>query len=105
MRAGRLRHRCVIEERDQGQDEYGELVDRYRPIAEISCEADYQKAEEDQIAGIEAGEIVMQFVMRYRDWITDNHYITYKGERYTITGVIPDLKRRELTVMAFRIEK
>lgn len=106
MRAGTLRHRVVLYERQLGQDTMGQpteaLVAFGRDYAEINQPGgrEFFNAQHH----LDITDVVLR--MRYRADLNPKHVIELeaRGQQYEVTAVAdPTMKMRELYILAKRV--
>lgn len=102
MRAGKLRHRVTITEPIETQDDYGEPVKNWKPIADGQVWAekrDLSGRELFQAQQINA-EISTEFRIRHRDDIDARMSIEYRDAYWHIESVQdPDGMRKKLLLL------
>lgn len=91
MRAGRLRHRGVIEKRGEVQDpDSGAMVPGWEPVATVWMGVEPLSARAFIAAQAAQSKVTGQIVIRYREGIDASMRIRHKGRVYNIEGVLPD---------------
>jgi SPP1 family predicted phage head-tail adaptor len=104
MNPGELRHRITIEAPTDTQNEYGEPVQGWQPIATVWAAKQDLAGREFVAAQQTQAEVTTRFRLRYRDGITAKMRIrTADGTLYNVASVQdPDGYRRETIIMAKR---
>ena len=83
MRAGRLRHRIVLQSKTQAADAFGQLVDTWTDTATVWAFINPQSAREFLAQGIQAQQVSHVIEMRYQDNITPQMRIQYTDRTKT----------------------
>lgn len=102
MRAGRLRHKIYIEKRSTRQDEYGETEEVFLPVIpsnKISAEVNFDSGGKEESAGVEYSFDRVSALVRFRSWVKPEHFFTFKGVRYRVVAVLPNIRQTEMTVI------
>lgn len=94
MRAGKLRHRITIQEKQSQQDQTtGEMIDSWVTVAEkIPAEIVPLSGREFIAAKAEQSEITARITIRYRKGINDTMRILHNDRIYSIQAVLADDK-------------
>ncbi|WP_417794800.1 phage head closure protein [Terasakiella pusilla] len=93
MRAGKLRHRCIIERPTQQQDpNTGEMIKGWEEVAKAWMGIEPLSVRGFIAANATQSEVTGQLVMRYRPGLhVDSSMRVRKGSTiYNIEGVLPD---------------
>lgn len=93
MRAGKLRHRCIIERPTQQQDpNTGEMIKGWEEVGKAWMAIEPLSARAFIAAQASQSEVTGQLVMRYRPGLqVDSSMRVRKGSTiYNIEGVLPD---------------
>ena len=100
MRAGRLRHRLVIQSKTETRDEYGDAVISWSTVDTVWGAIEPLSGRELFAQSQTQAETKVRIVMRYRSDIDTTHRITNDGLYYDITDRINENSRdRMLTLM------
>lgn len=104
MESGKLRHRISIGAPATGQDQYGEPVEGWTPVAEAWAEREDLSGRELFVAQQVAAEITTRFKLRHIAGLTAKQRLLLDGEAYDIKSVAdPDGRRRTLIILAARV--
>lgn len=101
---GRLRNLCTIYAwKDMPVVANGQAFPEYTSIGQEWVAVDPQAGQMMMSGAFAVGEVGFGagtdvFIMRYREDLTHEHLIEVKGQRYRITRVLPDDRRRFLTI-------
>lgn len=93
MKAGRLRHRCIIERPTQQQDpSTGEMIKDWEEVGKAWMDIEPLSVRGIIAANAAQSEVTGQLVMRYRPGLqVDSSMRVRKGSTiYNIEGVLPD---------------
>lgn len=91
MQAGKLRHRITIQETVKVQNpDTGAVNNTWRDVSIVWAEVSPLSAREFIAAQASQGEITTRITIRYLNWITRKHRISFRGDIYNIEGVLPD---------------
>lgn len=88
MRAGRLRHRVVVESPTTAPDNYGGLVTSWSTVGTYWAAIEPITGKERFASGERIAEGDVRIVMRYVGAITEAYRITHGGVVYDIKAVI-----------------
>lgn len=106
MRAGRLRHRIVIESPTEAVDDFGEPVKSWDPIpgGEVWAEKLDLSGRELYQAQQVSAEVTTQFTIRHRDGVDGRMSIRHDDVFYHIKGAPQDPTGRSeyLTILCAR---
>lgn len=94
MRAGKLRHRIIIQENQQIQNQLtGEAVDNWVTVVQkVPAEIAPLSGREFIAAQADQSETTASITIRYRQGIKANMRILHKERIYNIQAVLPDTK-------------
>ncbi len=100
MRAGQLDQRITLEQRVQGQDEFGQPVDTWAPFLTAWAAVEPLAGREFIAAMAAVSEVTARVRLRYRPGVTSAMRVNHGGTLYGITHVA-DVRsaRRELQLM------
>lgn len=95
MQAGKLRHRIIIQQRAQVQDEdSGEMIDGWadwpRPGAKHWASIEPLSARDFIAARAVQSQVTGRIVLRHREGLVPTMRILYRNKIYSIHGVLPD---------------
>ncbi|OTA19338.1 head-tail adaptor [Xenorhabdus beddingii] len=104
MRAGKLRHRVMIQKNEPTRGEYGTMVKHWVDVATVWAEVRFISGRELVASGRMLSEATVRIWLRYRNDITTTHRIIYQGDSphsqaFAIVAVIPDPKRTHLELL------
>lgn len=92
MRAGKLRHRVIIQKPGYAQDpDTGEMLPGWQNVVTVWAAVEPLSAREFIAAQAGQSEITARVKIRYRAGITAGMRLLHKGQAYNIHGVLPDL--------------
>lgn len=97
--AGRLRHSITIEQPVESQDDYGSTVTTWEPMATVRAEVKAIQGREYWAAQSTQSETTHQVRLRYVAGVTTKMRVSWDGALLDIESVIPDERKRELTLM------
>lgn len=93
MQAGKLRHLVTIQEPVKTQNPgTGDVNNDWRDLVNVFAEVTPLSAREFIAAQASQGEITTRITIRFRNGITRQHRILFRGVIYNIEGVLPDAK-------------
>ncbi|WP_058911878.1 phage head closure protein [Entomohabitans teleogrylli] len=91
MKAGRLRHRVMLQRSEKHQDTLtGAIIDSWVDVAKLWAEIYPLSGKEFVSARAVQSEITARITIRYRADVTSKHRFIYRGKIYNISGVLPD---------------
>ncbi|WP_369326743.1 phage head closure protein [Alcaligenes nematophilus] len=92
MRAGKLRHKVSLQERQTIRDPVtGDVVTaQWVEIAKPWAEVVTLSARDFIAAGVNHTKVVARITIRYRENINATMRVVHKGKAYNIEGVLPD---------------
>ncbi|OTA15627.1 head-tail adaptor [Xenorhabdus beddingii] len=104
MKAGRLRHRVMIQKNEPTRSEYGSVINHWVDVATVWAEVNAIGGRELVASGAVLSEATVRIWLRYRDDITTTHRIVYQGasthgKTFAIVAVIPDAKHTRLELL------
>lgn len=101
MRAGRLRHRILIESRIESRDEFGGVTLAWGVVEDnVPAEIVPLSGREFLAAGELQGEVTTRMTIRYMPGIEANMRVQHDGQVYRIVAALPDpTLRRHITLM------
>lgn len=88
--AGSLRHRVTLQEQVHTVGEYGEISLTWTDVAEVWADVHPLSVREFIASQAVQNQVSTRIVIRYRDDVTPDMRIAYKGKIYGIEGVLPD---------------
>jgi SPP1 family predicted phage head-tail adaptor len=88
-----MRHRLELQSLSSEQDEYGQEVGEYWPIATVWGSLEPLSAREILSAQTQEGEVTHRAVIRCNANLTVRDRIAYKNRTFEITSVINPLER------------
>lgn len=101
MRAGKLRHRIIIQQKAPALDEYGGTVYEWSDYATVWAKKRPLRGRELMAAQAAQSETTVMFYTRYLSGINSTMRIVHDGEYYDIASVIDvDERHRELEISA-----
>lgn len=104
MQAGDLDQRITIEERIQGQDEYGQPVDSWEPVGTFWAAVQPLQGREYIAAMAAVSEVTARIRMRYRPGVDSSMRVKHGADTYGIESVIHVKSgRQELQLMCTRV--
>jgi SPP1 family predicted phage head-tail adaptor len=93
MRAGKLRHRVVIQVPAQTQDpQTGEIVNAWVDFATVWASVEPLSVREFIAAQAGQSEITARVVVRYLPGVLPTMRVLHRGAIYAIQGALPDAK-------------
>ena len=100
MTPGALNQRVLIERFTSEQDELGQMIDTWTPLATVWAAVEPQAGREFIAAGAAQSELTTKVRIRYRPGITSGDRVTHDGRTYNIQSVVDyRSQRRELVLM------
>lgn len=100
MRAGNLRHRVLIEQRQLAQDGRGDPVETWTAFAEAWAAVEPLSGRERFAARQEGSEVTTRVRLRYLAGVTPEMRLSFAGRLYDIEAVIdPDERHRALVLL------
>lgn len=100
MKAGRLRHRVMLEKPERVRDALGQPVIKWLLVAPLWAEINAVSGRELLSAGAEQGELTVRIWLRYRDDIKEDWRVIHDGIVYTLGAPpIPDAKKTRLELL------
>jgi SPP1 family predicted phage head-tail adaptor len=97
MRAGKLRHRVILQSRSDTQDETGSAVPAWANVATVYAAVEPLRGRELLTAQSINSEVTGTIRMRYRAGIDASMRATYGGKTYNIVAVVnPEERNIEL---------
>lgn len=100
MRAGQLRHRVTIQQKDPTQDQYGEQVPTWNQVAEVWAAVEPLRGREFLEAQRVGAEVTTRIRIRHRDEITPEMRVVWGDHVYDIKAVIHvEERQREIHLM------
>lgn len=100
MRAGELRHRVTIQEKQVTHDAEGLSQETWVDVLEARAAIDYLSGREYWSAQAVNAEVSVRVRMRYRQGIVPQMRVAYRGRIFLdILAVIPAERDRELQLM------
>lgn len=100
MRAGKLRHKVIIERATLTQDDYGGAVYNWSTVGTFPASVEPINGREFFTVHMALSEVTTRIRMRYLEGLTITDRINYRGTIYNIVSVInPDLRNEELVLM------
>lgn len=100
MRAGQLRQRVTIQEKDPTQDEYGEPAPTWSDVATVWAAVEPLRGGEFLEARRLGAEVTTRIRIRYRDGITPEMRVVGGDHTYDIEAVIHvEERQREIQLM------
>lgn len=104
MRAGRLRHRVVIQERAGTQDAYGQEEDSWTTVDTVWAAVEPLRGREFLEAQREGAEVTTRIVMRHQDGVVPAMRISWGSRMFDVLSIISVEERgRELQLMCREI--
>ena len=104
MRAGMLRHRVVIEQVTEAQNDYGEPVETWAELATVWARKEDLSGRELFAAQQVQSTVTTRFTIRYRSDVQAKQRLSHAGTVYNIESVQdPDGRRCFLYVLASRL--
>lgn len=101
MRAGALRHRIIIQFRENTRGDYGQEVETWADLVTVWAAIWPIKGREYFSADQVQSEITHRIRIRHRRRITPENRISYKGRIFDIRSIInPDERGEYLDIMA-----
>ena len=102
MRAGKLRHRIVLQAKSATTDEYGGPVEVWADVAtNIPASVEPLSGRELVNAQTVNAEVTTRITMRYRAGVIAANRIVFEGKFYNLQSIVdPEMKHRELIIMA-----
>lgn len=98
--AGKLDRRVSIERFTSEQDELGQPVQAWTPLATVWAEVSPQAGREFVAAGAAQSELTTKIRIRYRPGLTSGDRVTHDGRVYNIASVIDYRSaKREIVLM------
>lgn len=103
MRSGQLRYRVTIEQLTETQNEYGEPVSDWSPLATVWAEKEDLTGREYYQAQQINAEVTTRFTIRWRDDVKAKMRLKHSGTLYDIASVQdPDGRQRRLILVCSR---
>lgn len=100
MKAGTLRHRVVIQEKDPTQDEYGEEVPTWSDVDTVWAAVEPLAGREFLETQRVGAEVTTRIRIRYRDGIVPKMRVVWGDHVYDIKAVIHvEERQREIHLM------
>lgn len=100
MRAGRLRHKIIIEYQVSGYDEYNSPITTWEKFAEVWAAVEPLRGQEYFAAQQAQAETEYRVITRYVSGIDTNMRIAYNDKYLEIESIIDrEEKHRELEIM------
>lgn len=104
MRAGRLRHRVVLEWPTITRTASGDTVTTWTPTAEVWAEVAPDSGSERFSAATDLAELVHTVKMRWRAGVTPTHRVRYGTRTFRVESVMsPDERQRELVLRCVEV--
>ena len=103
MRAGRLRHTIELMCLQTNQNEFGEEVGVYTPIAKVRADATPLPSRPFIESSAEQNEATTRFTIRHRGDIKKDWQVRWDGEQYELTSVQHTKARKRQTVLLGRV--
>ena len=100
MKAGRLREVVVLERLTGEENENGEPLDRWAPIATVSAAVEPLNGREFFASARLNAEVTTRIRIRYYDGLTKWDRVAHGDLRYRIESIIdPQSQRKEMVLM------
>lgn len=100
MDAGLLNRRIVIEERQTEDDEFGEPIEKWLPVAKVWANYRPTRGNEGYAAAQRFAEVQAKFHIRFRRDVTPTHRIAFDGRLWDIIEVLETGLREGLDILA-----
>ena len=100
-RAGRLRHRVKILKPNRTADGFGGNTDTPDDVATVWAQVSQLSGTEAVVAGALTGERVYEVKIRYREGISPDHTLDWRGTILEIRGTTADELNHMLTLTCF----
>jgi len=84
MRAGDLRDKITFYSKTTGKDQYGAATESYTLLYSVRAKIRYLRGDEILLNSTTVNTTALQFIIRYRNGISENMEIEYEGARYNI---------------------
>lgn len=100
MNPGALNQRVVLSRATFEQDEIGQMVEAWAPLATVWAAVEPQAGREFIAGGAGQSELTTKVRIRYRPGITSADRVSHNGKTYNIASVVDYRSaRRELVLM------
>ncbi len=105
LRAGRLRHVIVIQQRDAGLDSVGQQVRTWSTFATVRADFKFGGNAEAYQSDQRSSEQRGTFTIRFREGVTPQMRVLWRGQTWEIEGVGEPVFLEELELQAVIREK
>lgn len=100
MNPGALNQRVLISRYSSTQDEIGQVIEAWAPLATVWAAVEPQAGREFVAAGAAQSELTTRIRLRYRPGITSADRVIHDGKTYNIASVIDYRSaKREIVLM------
>ncbi|PHM46502.1 phage head closure protein [Xenorhabdus miraniensis] len=99
MKAGRLRHRILLQHFVQITLPSGQRRQEWQDVATVWAEVRHISGRELLASGAALSETTVRVWLRYRPDVTSAFRLVFRGQVYDIQAVIPDPKRIQLELL------
>ncbi len=102
--AGKLRERITIEQPVEARDEYGSTVQTWETFVAVRAAVEPISGREYFSAQATQSEVTTKIRIRHLAGVTTKMRVSWRGTMLDIESIIPDERRREMTLMCVEKE-
>lgn len=103
MRAGTLRNKVVIQAQSSGQDDWGQPIDTWAPVATVWADIRHQSGLETIKADSPASVVKASVRIRYRTGLNAGMRVVHGATTYNILAIMPDEAKKQYLDLACEV--
>lgn len=102
MKAGKLRHKLIVQQQTDRQAPNGEVIEEYEKV--FNAKGDFRFVTGSAILknGMAMTSEYATISMRYDERLSYEHFILFKGNRYSVSMITPNVRYTEMIVTVMR---